>query len=811
MIASALAILKNFLRSVKRVVRDAIYLYYYYKAPLNPNLILIESKHGEDLADNMFYILQEAHRSYPGYELALSVTQNSRTKLEALLVRYEIGGVALLQANMPAYCKALATAKYLFNDTTFRQFFIKREGQIYTNTWHGTPLKRMGNDDVNRRYKMGNVLRNLVASDYLVFSNAQMQEKMVNAYGLKPLYRGEILKTGSPRNSVLLDHENRLKKRNELMSLDHSLKDKKLYVYMPTYRDDLGEDESEAYYGHLWRVFDYIDNKLNDDELLFVSLHVLAQKKLDLSKYKNIRIFPESIETYEFLTVSDALITDYSSLMFDYLNTGQKVILFVHDLEDYCNRRGLYYDIETLPFPKVRTAEDLLLEVRSPKTYDDTELIQQFCTYDCLGAPKVLLDYVIARNQSKNLVSARLEKPDKPVSLVYVSYLGLNGMTTSLLSLLSIIDTAKADYFFCFRDQGMARHPQRVQKLPLGSKIFPMAGELRFTLSEIVAFIGFYHLNINASWVRTRINRLLTREGQRFFGEAIFDQVIHFTGYESWVTGMLQRLPAESTIFVHNDKVAEFELRRLDHRQTFHDAFKNFNHVAIVSEAMRKPTVQIGGREDNIVLVENAHNAQRVLGLSKEDINFDPDTESTVSKDALEKFLASDALKIINIARFSPEKGQRRLMDAFDTFVQRGQDAYLILIGGYGETYADLKNYARNLGCADRIVILKSLSNPYSILTQCNVFVLSSQYEGLGLVLLEAATLGIPSISTDIPGAADFMRQHGGWVVPNSREGLLQGLEDFSQNKISPMNFDVAQHNERVRTQFELLFRGPRV
>lgn len=90
-----------------------------------------------------------------------------------------------------AYYHALSRAGYLVNDTSFPGRFIKKEGQIYLNTWHGTPLKKMGRDNRPEMVTMGNVQRNLLDSDYLVFPNQFMEEKNVRS-----LYAGQSV----PRN-----------------------------------------------------------------------------------------------------------------------------------------------------------------------------------------------------------------------------------------------------------------------------------------------------------------------------------------------------------------------------------------------------------------------------------------------------------------------------------------------------------------------------------------------------------------------------------------------------------------------------------
>src|SRR5699024_8967973 len=78
------------------------------------------------------------------------------------------------------YSKKLATCQYLFNDTTFRPFFNKRNEQKYFNIWHGTPLKYLGKD-MNNLTQIGNVQRNLFSSDAIIVNNTYTAEKLIHA------------------------------------------------------------------------------------------------------------------------------------------------------------------------------------------------------------------------------------------------------------------------------------------------------------------------------------------------------------------------------------------------------------------------------------------------------------------------------------------------------------------------------------------------------------------------------------------------------------------------------------------------------
>ena len=95
------------------------------------------------------------------------------------------------------------------------------------------------------------------------------------------------------------------------------------------------------------------------------------------------------------------------------------------------------------------------------------------------------------------------------------------------------------------------------------------------------------------------------------------------------------------------------------------------------------------------------------------------------------------------------------------------------------------------------------------VLKKCDLFILSSFYEGLGLVLLEADTLGIPVISTDIPGPRGFMKKYGGFLVPPTPEGLLEGLHSFDRGEVKVLHVDYEAYNKAAIKEFmELIKEG---
>lgn len=790
--------LKNVYKKSKVIILNSYYSHCFYNVKIKEKQILIESKNGQDLAGNMFHLLREVTKpEYSNYEVCLSVLESSREGITKQLDKYGIHNVKMIRTNSYNYYKYLATAKYLFTDTSFNRTYVKKEGQIITNTWHGTPLKKMGRDVEDRAYAMGNVQRNLLAADYLIYPNDYMKEKMVDAYYLKGLYEGTILCEGYPRNSVFFHQEIGQDIKKEL-----GLGNKQVFMYMPTWRGTVSNKNTE----HLLAMTEYylkpLDKQLRDDQVFYVKLHPFVSKDMNYSKYKHIKPYPDQYDAYEFMNMCDCLVTDYSSVFYDFANSRKKIILFAYDETEYLGERGTYVPLSSLPFPVVKTVKGLVHELNSPKNYDDTEFLKECCTYDAPDAAKRICKHVILGE--KVCKEEKLPKNGKKNVLMYGSALAKNGLTTSLLNLFNNIDLSEKNYYVTFSEMALRRTPLRVAQIPEEVGILPMGSSASYTIMEAFAYALYFKMNKDGKFIQKYLDRLYQREIKKQFGEVPMDYFIQFAGYEKKTINLFQRFDGPRIIYVHNDMVAEMKTRANQHYLTLQSAYQNYDKVAVVTKDIIPPTIKISGKKENIMVVNNCHAHNEIIRKSEEPLTFDTDTKCNISFQELEEILASDAKKFISIGRFSPEKGHMLLMKAFEQFNAKYPEAYLIIIGGHGVLYPQTLEYANN--SESNIILIKSMKNPMPILKRSDLFILSSHYEGLGLTLLEADALGIPTMSTDIPGPQGFVRDHGGCLVEKSEKGLEDGMVAFMKGKIKAMNVDYDEYNKQAIAEFESLF-----
>ncbi len=367
------------------------YIQYGKQKVIDEELILVESFQGSEVAGSPLSLLIElcARTSYRVYIVskARSFKKNNRF-LKANSIHAQI----VIRFSLK-YMRLLATAKYLINNSTFPEFFIRRDEQLYLNTWHGTPYKTLGMSMRKGIESMYNVQRNFLQSSILLFPNHYSMRHMMDDYCLEQLFTGRIVIEGYPRNTVFFNSD-----RAQVLRKTLKLEDETVFVYMPTWRGKNSYQDVIAY--NEQELLQSLDNSLAENERVYVKFHPTVKKKIAFSQYKRILPFPGVIPEYDILNMADALITDYSSVMFDYSITGKPIILLTDDYEMYCREHGVYLDIRELPFLKCADIEEVCQLIRSKKykacTYiDDEAYHRKFLAYENKYAVEKLIGLLI--------------------------------------------------------------------------------------------------------------------------------------------------------------------------------------------------------------------------------------------------------------------------------------------------------------------------------------------------------------------------------------------------------------------------------
>lgn len=227
-------------------------------------------------------------------------------------------------------------------------------------TWHGTPIKKINTSVENSyRYRKWNrifrlKLREDEYIDYLLTAAEGNYEHKILSSAFKLLPR-KIVTLGYPRNDILFNRKenfiNDIKKRYEI-----PLKINRIFIYAPTWRENL-----TFKFPLSKNELNILNNLLiNTKSLLLIKAHMFEQK-IDFESYKNIKLVGKKSDLQELLVISDVLITDYSSVMIDYLLTMKPILLFTYDLEDYIRERGFYYHFQDIaPGPLLFNGAELI-------------------------------------------------------------------------------------------------------------------------------------------------------------------------------------------------------------------------------------------------------------------------------------------------------------------------------------------------------------------------------------------------------------------------------------------------------------------
>lgn len=385
---------------------------FYYRFDVNKKRIFMVSQQGQNPCGNIFYILKALcnDHDFDDYEIVIGVAKNKELSLREFLGHYGLNSrirIAVLYTN--DHAMMMATSKYLITDTSFSNWYVKKKDQVVINTWHGTPLKTLGRATTHDYYDIANVQRNFLFSDYLLYPNEFMKEQMLRDYMLDGIYEGTVVEYGYPRNEIFFERDNIERVRRE-----YKFDNKKAYAYMPTYRGNVrsvNKSQEEEISEYLSRM----DAMLSDDEVMFVNLHPYLENKIDYSKYSYIKPFPKRIETYEFLNACDALITDYSSVFFDYACTRKPIYLFAYDEKEYFAERGVYIELDELPFMRLGTPEELITAIHEEKgrmSVGYNAFVEKFCPHDCAKAADKLMRHIILGEENSDILEEKTIKKD---------------------------------------------------------------------------------------------------------------------------------------------------------------------------------------------------------------------------------------------------------------------------------------------------------------------------------------------------------------------------------------------------------------
>lgn len=368
-------------KKYKKFTSD-VYKKVFLKLPVNENKVMLESFLGRNVSGQPKYIYDYMVKKGMDYNYKFIWILNDLDE--------EIPGKhkKVKRKSLKYYYHMATSGKWIFNARQADEI-IKRPETTYLQTWHGTCLKKLagdmssvdmgGNTDIEE-YR-NRFFKNTSRWDYLLAQNDYSKEIFARAFNFK---KDIIL--GYPANDILYNKNNPsyINKLKEKLNIP---KDKKVILYAPTWRDDAFYKKGH-YKLNLELELDKMQKELGKDYVVIIKAHYLIANSINLSDYKGFAYdFSKGYDIQELYLISDILITDYSSTMFDYANLKRPMIFFTYDLEKYRdNLRGFYFDFEaTAPGPIVKTTEGVINSIKNidSVTTEYKELSEAFYNKFC--------------------------------------------------------------------------------------------------------------------------------------------------------------------------------------------------------------------------------------------------------------------------------------------------------------------------------------------------------------------------------------------------------------------------------------------
>lgn len=549
---------------------------------IQENFALFEANHGKTNSGNMFSLAIElASRNI--FEVYW-VSKNPESA-EKMFEFYGIRNIKVIKHLSYEYGNIIATAKYLFTDNTFYPFFSKREGQILTNTWHGTPLKTLGKDIKGEETSFGNIVKTMLQVDHMYFSNQHTAERHLKSLDLDGILDTDVYIAPSPRNSSFFNSNH----KKSIIDKEN-LQNKKVFVYLPTYRgkSSNANDESAS---KIQEILNDFVATLPENYIIYYKLHPIDTQDLTVSANENrVRKIPDEYELYDFLSVTDGLITDYSSIMFDYALSDKPIYLYTYDKEEYFSERGTYLDIDSLPFPKFFDSESLVKSIvnNSQNKINLKNFKNKFAPYDNGNGAKEIIDNVLY-----GINTEHFEKYDsyngKPNVYIMGGSLWANGVTSALKNVIDNIDLNEKNYILLvdsnnFKQSDIGRYRFFDERI----RVYPFKGfAMRSTFED--KLVKEYELgNQLTETQQMLLNNAFQREIRRIFGKTTPDYFIHFSGYEvKFAEFVIFMENTKTMMYVHNDMFKEYATRKNFNRNVIFEAYNKSYRVVLVNEELK--------------------------------------------------------------------------------------------------------------------------------------------------------------------------------------------------------------------------------
>ncbi|MFQ6792022.1 CDP-glycerol glycerophosphotransferase family protein [Thomasclavelia sp.] len=386
-------LIKNILGKIIRITYRLVYRF----IPSDKQTILFISFHGRGYSDNPKALHQYItnHREYQNYRCIFAIKHHRQKNLT-------IPNAKIIEYFSIPYFFYLARSKYWIANCKLPKYVLKKKDQIYLQTWHGTPLKKLAHDievpegtTFYRSEMSVEEMRSTYDNDvskytYMISPSSFTTEVFQSAFAIN---KERLIETGYPRNDILSNyHQEEIQKIKADLNLPD---DKKIILYAPTWRDN--SYNLKGYTFKLEVDFKKWQEALGNEYIVVFKPHYLIINDFDLDSVKDFVYYIDpQADISSLYLIADILVTDYSSVFFDYAILNRPIYFYMYDLDSYRDElRGFYLDIyQDLPGAIIEDENELLTALAN-NDYDYSRLTafnQRFNNHEDGNASKRVID-----------------------------------------------------------------------------------------------------------------------------------------------------------------------------------------------------------------------------------------------------------------------------------------------------------------------------------------------------------------------------------------------------------------------------------
>ncbi|EUJ39241.1 CDP-glycerol glycerophosphotransferase family protein [Brochothrix campestris] len=529
-------------KSYQKAIADVSVKYamcYEFYEELNDKMVFYESMSGSSMMGNPGGVFDYTFRDEDFSDYIHIWVIND---FEAIPQHYrKQANIIFVKRNSDAYLRYITTAKYLICDSVFAQYVVRKPGQKYLHTTHGIFYKTVGRQSANKEVGVAISTRNYLQATHLIVPNQFMVEQQEYAYSIKGIRSAKVAIAGYPRIDITLKQDDTVKRAIlERLKINNG---KANVLYAPTWRGTSKDNHFDVD-----KLVSDLEALARIDANILFRGHPITRSVLKMVKMPdNIIMPPGDISTNLLMSTMDVLISDYSSVFFDFIPTEKPIVHYLYDVDEYRSARGLNLSEEELPGFIAKTTEELVAAVERgivDQTPSPRYLAAKarFCPLDKGRSGEAVALWFFKDDSREVELVANKEYRQKDLYLG-----GLLSDTTVLPSFVKGTKERQANNHLVtamMRGGVLKDSAKKASIVSLGNDVnfVPYGPTMPKTLAEIMAIREFEKTQqFSTEQSKKHYQKAYQREWRRLFGDTVFDEVINLEKDSPFWSGVFEQ------------------------------------------------------------------------------------------------------------------------------------------------------------------------------------------------------------------------------------------------------------------------------